>query len=205
MRKPFRLLIGIPCMDYLHVSFVESLNKLTIHLLREGYNFRIEILPGTLIYFARNKLACQAINENFTHLLFIDSDMVFDESIVETLLFSGKDFVCGAFQSRRPPYGSCIFSSLKPIEKVKEYGMEPFRVAGCGMALTMISTDILRAVQSKYGDCFNPEKIDGVNFGEDTAFCWRANKIGAEIWCDPTARVGHVAHVPIWPGETPAT
>ena len=205
MRKPFRLLIGIPCMDYLHVSFVESLNRLTIHLLREGYNFRIEFLPGTLIYFARNKLACQAINENFTHLLFIDSDMVFDESIVETLLFSGKDFVCGAFQSRRPPYGSCIFSSLKPIEKVKEYGMEPFRVAGCGMALTMISTDILRAVQSKYGDCFNPEKIDGVNFGEDTAFCWRANKIGAEIWCDPTARVGHVAHVPIWPGETPAT
>lgn len=205
MRKPFRLLIGIPCMDYLHVSFVESLNKLTIHLLREGYNFRVEFLPGTLIYFARNKLACQAINENFTHLLFIDSDMVFDESIVETLLFSGKDFVCGAFQSRRPPYGSCIFSSLKPIEKVKEYGMEPFRVAGCGMALTMISTDILRAVQSKYGDCFNPEKIDGVNFGEDTAFCWRANKIGAEIWCDPTARVGHVAHVPIWPGETPAT
>ena len=205
MRKPFRLLIGIPCMDYLHVSFVESLNRLTIHLLRERYNFRIEFLPGTLIYFARNKLACQAINENFTHLLFIDSDMVFDESIVETLLFSGKDFVCGAFQSRRPPYGSCIFSSLKPIEKVKEYGMEPFRVAGCGMALTMISTDILRAVQSKYGDCFNPEKIDGVNFGEDTAFCWRANKIGAEIWCDPTARVGHVAHVPIWPGETPAT
>ena len=205
MRKPFRLLIGIPCMDYLHVSFVESLNKLTIHLLREGYNFRVEFLPGTLIYFARNKLACKAINENFTHLLFIDSDMVFDESIVETLLFSGKDFVCGAFQSRRPPYGSCIFSSLKPIEKVKEYGMEPFRVAGCGMALTMISTDILRAVQSKYGDCFNPEKIDGVNFGEDTAFCWRANKIGSEIWCDPTARVGHVAHVPIWPGETPAT
>ena len=205
MRKPFRLLIAIPCMDYLHASFVISLQKLTNHLQREGYNFQAEILPGTLIYFARNRMACKAINEGFTHLLFIDSDMVFDENIVETLMFSGKDFVCGAFQSRRPPYGSCIYSSLKPVEKVKSYGMEPFKVAGCGMACTMISTEILREVQTKYGDCFNPERIEGISFGEDLAFCWRANKTGAQIWCDPAARVGHISHIPIWPGEDPAT
>ena len=205
MRKPFKLLIGVPCMDYLHVRFVKSLHELTTHLQREGIAFKVTFLPGTLIYFARNKLACDAVLEGFTHLLFIDSDMEFDENIVEVMQFSGKDFVCGAFQGRRPPYGSCIYSSLNPVEKVKEYGMQPFRVAGCGMACTMISTEIIKEVQSKFGDCFNPEKIDGVNFGEDLAFCWRANKIGAEIWCDPTVRVGHVAHVTIWPGEEPAT
>ena len=205
MRKPFRLLIAVPCMDYIHVSFVQSLQNLTTHLGREGIRHRVDIVPGTLIYFARTKLACQAINEDFTHLLFLDSDMVFDESIVEGLQFADKDIVCGAFQSRRPPYGSCIFTSLEPVERVKEYGISPFRVAGCGMACTMIKTETLRAVQSKFGDCFNPEKINGVNFGEDTAFCWRAAKTGAEIWCDPTVRIGHVAHVPIWPGESPAT
>ena len=205
MKKLFKLMIGVPCTDYMHADFVKSLMNLNTHLIREGISCKVEIMAGTLVYFARNRLACRAINEGFTHLLFIDSDMVFDESTVEALRFSGKDFVCGAFQSRRPPYGSCVFTSLKPLTKVREYGAEPFRVEGCGMAMTMISTEILKRVQEKYGNCFDPETLEGVSYGEDLAFCWRAKQIGAEIWCEPTARVGHIAHVPIWPGEEPAT
>ena len=205
MRKPFRLLIAVPCTGYMHADFVNSLMRLTQHLQREGINHHVEIIAGTLVYIARNKLACQAVNESFTHILFIDSDMVFDENIVETLCFCGKDFVCGAFQSRRPPYGSCIYSSLKPVQKVKEYGLQPFRVEGCGMAFTMISTEILKEVLSKYGNCFDPARYDGITYGEDLAFCVRAKNIGAELWCEPTARIGHIANVTIWPGEDPAT
>ena len=205
MRKPFRLLIAVPTTDYMHADFVKSLVNLTSHLQREGISHHVEIVGGTLVYIARDRLACKVINEEYTHLLFIDSDMVFDESIVETLTFSGKDFVCGAFHSRRTPYGKCVYGSLKPLESVKAWGAEPFRVAGCGMACTMISKEILKEVQEKYKTCFQPEMIDGIKYGEDLAFCWRANQTGAEIWCDPTARCGHIAHVPIWPGEAPAT
>ena len=205
MKEPFRLLIAVPCTDYMHAEFVRSLMKLTGHLQREGIRHETEIVAGTLVYLARDKLACKAINEGFTHLLFLDSDMVFDESIVETMRFSGKEFICGAFQSRRPPYGPCIYSRLKPLEKIREYGLQPFRIDGCGMACTMISAEILKGVQSRYGTCFSPEIHDGVKYGEDLAFCWRVKEIGKEMWCDPTARVGHIAHVPIWPGEAPAT
>ena len=204
MKKPFKLLIAVPCMDYMHVDFVQSLLKLCQHLQREGVRYHTEIQSGTLVYLARNKLANKAVNEEYTHILFLDSDMVFDETLVETLTFCGKDFVCGAFQSRRAPYGSCIFSSLKPVRRVKEYGIEPFQVEGCGMACTMISTEILKEVQSTYGNPFDPAIIEDITFGEDTAFCWRARKCGFEIWCEPTARIGHIAHVPIWPGEGPA-
>ena len=203
MREPMRLLIAVPSTDYMHADFVNSLLKLTEHLQREGIHYHVEIRAGTLVYLARNSLSCKAINEDFTHILFIDSDMVFHETVVEDLLFCGKDFVCGAFQSRRPPYRSCVFTSLRPQERVPDeaYGMKPFRVEGCGMACTIISTEILKAVQNKYGNCFTPME----EFGEDLAFCWRARNTGAEIWCEPTARVGHIAHVPIWPGEAPAT
>ena len=201
MKKPFHLLIAIPCMDYMHVDFVKSLTKLQGHLQRQGIRHEVRFHAGTLVYLARNSLALQAINEGFTHILFLDSDMVFDEEIVENLAFIDKDFVCGAFQSRRRPYGSCIFKTLKPVERVKEYGVEPFKIEGCGMACTMISTEILKLVQNTYNTTFNPTE----DFGEDLAFCWRALKIGAEIWCEPTVRVGHIAHVPIWPGEEPAT
>ena len=205
MKKPFKLLIAVPCLDYMHVDFVQSLLKLCQHLQREGVRYNTEIQSGTLVYLARNKLANKAVNEEYTHILFLDSDMVFDENLVETLTFCGKDFVCGAFQSRRAPYGSCIFSSLKPVRRVKEYGIEPFQVEGCGMACTMISTEILKEVQSTYGNPFDPAIIEDITFGEDTAFCWRARKCGFEIWCEPTARIGHIAHVPIYPGEEPAT
>ena len=205
MRKPFRLLIAVPCTDYMHADFVKSLVNLTGRLQREGIRHTVEIVSGTLVYIARDKLACKAINEGFTHILFIDSDMVFDDGIVETLQFCGKDFVCGAFQSRRPPYQKCVYKKLKPLENVDSWGAEPFRVEGCGMALTMISAEILKEVQTRNGTCFSPEMIDGVKYGEDLAFCWRAKQIGAELWCEPTARVGHITHVPIWPDEEPAT
>ena len=205
MKEPFRLLIAVPTTDYMHAEFVRSLMKLTEHLQREGIRHETEIVAGTLVYLARDKLACKVINEEFTHILFIDSDMVFDESIVETLRFSGKEFICGAFQSRRKPYGPCVYERLKPLEKIREYGLQPFRIEGCGMACTMISAEILREVQNRYGTCFSPEMYDGVKYGEDLAFCWRVKEIGKEMWCDPTARVGHIAHIPIWPGEEPAT
>lgn len=205
MKKPFRLLIAVPNTGLMPADFVKSLLELTQHLSREGIPHHVEIVAGTLVYFARNQLACKAINENFTHILFIDSDMVFHDTIVEDLLFCGKDFVCGAFQSRRRPYNSCVFTSLKPLERVKEYGVEPFRVAGCGMACTLISTEVLKEVQQRFGNCFDPATIDGVQFGEDLAFCWRAGQIGREIWCEPTCRIGHIAWVPIYPGEEPAT
>ena len=205
MKEPFRLLIAVPSTDYMHAEFVRSLMKLTGHLQREGIRHETEIIAGTLVYLARDKLACTAINDGYTHMLFLDSDMVFGEDIVETLRFSGKEFICGAFQSRRTPYGPCVYESLKPLEKIREYGLQPFRIEGCGMACTMISAEILREVQNRYGTCFSPEMYDGVKYGEDLAFCWRVKEIGKEMWCDPTARVGHIAHIPIWPGEDPAT
>lgn len=200
-KRGMRLMIAVPTTDYLHADFVKSLLRLTDWLSREGIRHQVELIAGTLVYLARNKLSCKAINDGFTHVLWLDSDMVFPETIVEDLTFCGKDFVCGAFQSRRPPYNSCIFTSLNPAERVKEYGKEPFRVAGCGMACVLISTQVLKAVQVRNGNCFTPTK----DFGEDLAFCHRAAELGIEIWCEPTARIGHIAHVPIWPGEEPAT
>ena len=61
MKKPFKLLIAVPCMDYVHVDFMQSLLKLCQHLQREGICYQTEIQSGTLVYFARNRLACKAI------------------------------------------------------------------------------------------------------------------------------------------------
>ena len=196
-----RLLIAVPTTDYVHAEFMKCLVAFTMELSRQNISYDVEIQAGTLVYIARNRLCCKAVNEGYTHILFLDSDMVFKPDLLEDMLFCGKDFVCGAFQGRRPPYSSCIFKSLRPVERVKEYVLEPFPAEGCGMACTLISTEIIKDVQNKYGVTFTPTE----EFGEDLAFCWRARSIGHEIWCDPSIRIGHIAHVPIYPGEEPAT
>ena len=197
------LLIAVPTTDYLHAGFVKSLMDLSFRLHRDGVAHEIALEAGTLVYLARNRLANKAINEGFDRVLWLDSDMVFQPDIVDALEFCEKPFVCGAFQSRRPPYSSCVFKDirLKSLERVKEYGLEPFRVDGCGFACVLMKTEVLEAVSRKHGKCFTPME----DYGEDLAFCVRAKEQGYEIWCDPTARVGHIAHVPIWPGEEPAT
>ena len=198
-----RLLIAIPTTDYIHAEFVKSLVKLTEELSRKRIAYSVEVQAGTLVYIARNRLANKAINEKYTHVLWLDSDMVFHEQILDDLLFCGKEMVCGAFVSRRPPYGPCIYSSIKKnqVEKVKEFGTKPFRVDGCGFACVLTTTELLMAVNQKFGTTFQPTDY----YGEDLAFCWRVGQIGREIWCEPTARVGHIAHVPVYAGEAPAT
>ena len=196
-----RLMIAVPTNDYVHADFLKSLVNLTDELNRRKIAYKVEIVTGTLVYIARNKLACKAVNDGFTHVLWLDSDMVFHERIVDDLLDSGKEMVCGAFVSRRPPYGPCIYASIEKnnIQKVTDFGLTPFRVDGCGFACVMTTAELLQAVMQKYGTTFQPTDY----YGEDLAFCWRVKSIGREIWCEPTVRVGHIAHVPVYPGDNP--
>ena len=199
-----KLMIAGPTNDYVHADFVISLVKLTQELHRKGISHKVEILPGTLVYIARNRLAQKAVNEHFTHVLWLDSDMVFNEQVVDDLMDCGKEFVCGAFVSRRPPYGPCVYSSIKQYEitKVEHFGKEPFRVDGCGFACVLTTTELLMAVMQRFGNCFTPTEY----YGEDLAFCWRVKNIGREIWCEPTVRPGHIAHIPVYAeGQQPGT
>ena len=194
-----RLLIAIPTTDYIPADFVKSLAKLQQELGRRGIAYDVEVQSGTLVYIARNRLANKAINERYTHVLWIDSDMVFGEKVYEDLMEVGKEMVCGAFVSRRPPYGPCIYTSIEQnaIEKVKDFGIRPFRVDGCGFALVLTNVELLQAVTQKFGTCFQPTDY----YGEDLAFCWRVKQLGREIWCEPTVRPGHIAHVPVYAGQ----
>ena len=194
-----RLLIAIPTTDYIPADFVKSLAKLQQELGRRGIAYDVDVKSGTLVYIARNRLANKAINEQYTHVLWIDSDMVFNEKVYEDLLEVGKEMVCGAFVSRRPPYGPCVYTSIEEsaIEKVKDFGKTPFRVDGCGFALVLTSVELLQAVTQKFGTCFQPTPY----YGEDLAFCWRVKQLGREIWCEPTVRPGHIAHVPVYAGQ----
>ena len=119
-----RLLIAVPTTDYIHADFVKSLCDLTSELSRKKISHKVEIQSGTLVYIARNKLSNKAINEGYTHVLWIDSDMTFPPDIMETLSRTideyNADIVTAVCYRRSPPYTPVLF---KEIYKEKKDGM----------------------------------------------------------------------------------
>lgn len=194
-----RLLIAIPTLDYMAAAFVERLLKLTRKLSSQGIEYEARIKAGTLVYLAREELAAYAMREGFSHVLWLDSDMVFEDDVFDELNDTGKDIVCGIFHARRPGHQSCIFKALTPPDRYSynEYPTDTFRIKGCGMACTLVKTEVLAAVKASYGNCFTP----AFNLGEDLAFCKRADELGFGLWCEPTVRVGHIGHIAIYPED----
>lgn len=194
-----KLLIGVPTLDYMNVEFVRSLTTLLMRLKDDGVNFDLDIESGTLVYIARERIANKAINEEYSHVLWLDADMVFGPDLLDDLMFSGKAFVSGVYHARRKGYASCIFKGIDvgEVERFKEYPKETFEIAGCGFGCVLIETEIIRAVKRAYGTCFTPIK----NYGEDLAFCKRCRDIGYSLWCEPSVVCGHIGHITIYPED----
>lgn len=194
-----RLLIGIPTLDYIHVEFMKCLMKLLMKLKDEHIDFDVDIQSGTLVYLARDRIAHKAINEKYTHVLWLDSDMIFSPDILDDLMFSGKEFVSGIYHARRKGYASCIFKSinLHQIERFEEYPKDTFRIEGCGFGCVLVTVEMLKAVCLKYETCFLP--LPGM--GEDIAFCKRAMDMGYTLWCEPGVVCGHIGHITIYPED----
>ena len=195
-----KLLIAVPALDNIPTRFVQCLTALVQRLYRDGMDVDVKFITGTLVYAARDKLAIHAMQHNYTHVLWLDADMVFDDELLYDLQFAHKDFVSGVARSRRPPYVSCLFSDLSAIQRIEEYPRDTFRVAGCGFACVLIKTDILKAVREKYNTCFLPL----IDLGEDLAFCKRASDLGYSIWAEPAAKVGHIGQIVIYPDDAAA-
>lgn len=195
-----KLLIGIPSLDYMHTEFVKSLTNLILKLKNDGVWFDVEIQSGTLVYFARDNIACKAINEGYTHVLWLDSDMVFNADILEDLMFSGKQLVTGIYHARRRGHSSCIFKCIdlqKGISRFEEYPRETFEIAGCGFGCILTDVQILKEIQMQWGTCFTPLKT----LGEDIAFCARATQLGYKIYCEPSVVCGHIGHLTVYPED----
>ena len=189
-----KLLIAIPCMDYMHVEFCKSLIGLVEELKEQKIEYEIVFQSGTLVYVARDKLASRAIQCGYTDVLWLDSDMVFQPKILEDLMFSGNDFVSGIYQARRKPHGSVLFSEIKPdVKAFEEYPTDTFEIKACGFGCVYMKPWILAKVMEKYGTCFTPIK----EYGEDLTFCLRAAELGVKMYAEPFVRLGHIGHIVI--------
>lgn len=190
-----KTIIAVPCMDAVQTEFCRSI----CNMQRIG-NVRFDFTSCSLIYQARTDLGRIAIQEKSDYVLWLDSDVVFPDTLMIDLMedMKGRDMVSAVYHMRRPPYQPVIWKKLRKgltaeeteTEIFTEYPeSDLFEVEGCGFGAVMMRTEVLEAVADKCHSLFEP--LPG--FGEDLSFCLRARSCGYKIWCDPKIQVGHKA------------
>jgi len=181
-------------------EFVESLLKTLTSDIQIGVQ---KALSGPLISRARNLLAENFLTSPvFTHMLFVDCDMVWDPDHVKKLIEADKPIVSGLYYGLNRETGEKFPTALmrwddgsyRPLHRPPK-GLK--KVDGVGMGLTLIKREVLEALKpdAKTLWPFAETVIDGRALGEDLTFCLRAKQEGFDTWVHGDARVGHVKSV----------
>ena len=155
---------------------------------------------------ARNSIANDFMVSEFDDLLFIDSDMGWDEVGFARILCAKADFVGAGYPCKnRWDFYGCILHTdgsvaHKPI--VNDQGL--LRAHAIPMGLTRINKrvfSLLSVVQRdnyymdrgrKYFDFFGRMPP----MGEDVSFCRRWTDTGGEIWVEPRVSMVHCGYKP---------
>jgi GT2 family glycosyltransferase len=155
---------------------------------------------GYTIAENRNYCVIQAQRNNSDYLLFIDDDMVFPKDTLEKLM-SHKVGVVGVNSYSRclPPASTVGLMDAKGQymhpDKHTAWQMqiptEPFICYFVGAGVMLINMKVFDDIKAPYF-AFTTDKKGQVVNGEDGTFCDKARKVGFDIWCDPTIKIGHL-------------
>lgn len=191
-----RLLIGIPsqgmmCMDSA-LSLALMASDLTFPLKGKSHIYQIVTIKSSLLPEGRQRIVDAALAGDATHLLFIDTDMVFPHDLARKWLAHNQDVVAANCPTRSFPTNptarnqdaSVVYSNGKRgLEKV-------WRV---GTGIMMLSAKALRALpRPAFTPYWNEEKDAYV--GEDWAMVDHLEKAGFHILIDHdmSQQIGHI-------------
>lgn len=193
--KAHKVLIAVPALDTMPVQTAYSMLS-----LKRDCPSRFSFIVRASCHDARNMLAKEAIESGADRVLWIDSDMVFDDDLMLRLgedLDAGWDMVCGLYFKRELPVTPVIYKIIDgENRKTTPYYDYPkdevFPIVGCGFGAVMMKTGKLRRLMEDYhGRPFDP--LPGLS--EDLTFCWRMRMITAKMACDSRIKVGHVGQI----------
>lgn len=177
-------------------------------LAQRGYAIRT--LKGCAqIDFARAVLATAALDDGFTEVMWIDSDVAFNADDVDRLRGHNLPLSLGIYPRKGSPHFACTFA--KPGEVVFGAGGGLVEVKYAGMGFMHVRCEVFERMEKelKLPRChgsydpakpivpyFRPmiveEKGRPEYLSEDSSFCERARQIGVKVMADTTIRLGHV-------------
>ena len=209
MKKVF---LGMPVYGGYDPSFVSSL----MHLLgKRPCPMVVRPCVGdSLVARARNRLAAQFLASDCTHLLFLDTDLIFSPDHIARLVSHDEPIVAGLYPKKQTDLAWVC--NLDEGSETDDRGLHPARYAGTGCLL--IAREVFEKIRELHPEIeYDPDEGDtgevkwdffatGVRLfegsagtparrrylSEDWMFCQRALDLGSDIWMDTGVILRHV-------------
>jgi len=186
-----RVLVGVPSGDSLPLPFFTSFPQA---VKMEDGGWRLYSVRGMNTVSARNKIVYKALNENYTHVFFMDSDMEFPQSALERLLHHNKDIVGGFYCRKKKGFLPNAFKlGIKEKNSLMTEYVDDFReVEAIGTGCLLIKTEVFKKIEKPWFEYRVTDAPDCHMSTEDIVFCDKAKEAGYKIYCDGTVNCGHV-------------
>lgn len=188
-----RVAIGIPYYRNVEPAMMMAFGELCARSAMAGVQFIPIGTRGCYVEDNRNGCVEYAMNMEkaggfeFTHLLWIDTDMKFPGDALVRLLSHGKDIVGANYRQRTVPYNFVAVYEDGTDNHILEPGLHRMRQMPTGLLLTKFE------IYRRMGYPWFPAGLRH-QARDDIAFCRKAVEMGYEIWCDHdlTKQVWHI-------------
>lgn len=189
MKKP-NVSVSIPSRDEWKAVFGYSLLRMFIST--ESCTQNLRLCRGSVIPGNRNTLVNKALEDGATHVLFIDTDMVFPADTLDRLLAHNKPLV----------FANCCTRSLNPAKPTaQKNGIQVWterestglqEVDRCGFGVALIDIEVFKRIPKPWFEFKYLADRDDYG-GEDIYFCDLAIKAGYQLFIDHdlSKQIGH--------------
>ena len=202
-RKKFdqmSVVILTPCKDHeCSIQFTKSVANLIAYSWMCGLPvYQMGVTERMVVHWARNdlaKIAQSKVNEytgkQFTHILWLDDDHVFNPDLAVVLARHDVDMVSALYFGRCDRHLPVVYVQDQDSEDEFRHHtlIEPPRsmckVDAAGFGAMLMRRDVLDSFDYPWFTFEN-------GAGEDFNFCVAARRAGREVWLDGSYSIGHI-------------
>ena len=145
------VMIAMPCYDSVKVNTMVAVIKVIQQLAKSGVAVGINTIKSPLIHQARNYLTSVFLDSDFTHLLFIDSDVEFEPEAVLRMLVAKKDVICTPYRVKSMDVDKKIYTvEIKEARRMEAVDIMEISAGPTGIML--IHRDVFKKIIEKFPD-----------------------------------------------------
>lgn len=191
-----RIFIAIPVYQYPTPECMESVINL-VGIFRDKYDLTVRLVSGYTAEVARTKSVEAFLATQCDYLLFVDSDVVISETVVDKLIEADKEAVTAIYHKKSLTVQQSEVYRIADEKRFEAYPTAEvpqtlFEITACGFGCILLRRDAVRkVVEATKGVPFRFVQGE-VYISEDIFFCNELSKLGIKIWADGSAVCGHV-------------
>ena len=202
--------IAMPCYDSVKIGTMLSIVQLIQQLAKSGVAVGINTMKSPLIHQARNYLTSLFLTTEYTHMLFVDSDVEFKPEAILRMLVANKDICTTPYRAKSQDITKYVYGGIELEKNAKlEAGMVELKTGPTGLMLIKkeVFERIIRnhpelKIKNKatptadkshtfYYNFFDFGFSEGYSTGEDISFCRLARGNDFQIYANTESTTTH--------------